>query len=203
MLVNSFTISKKHELAASLRYVSRFHSECGLSKEIDQTMRILNLCAVAVLALAVACGGDKKSTTDSAATASTPTPANATVSPAPTESAAPITGQTVEVKMLQDAQGNYHFEPADLTIKSGDGVKFIMVSGGPHNVAFDPAQIPPDAKTQLSANMQQQVSELSSPMMMNPNETYTISFGKMPPGKYEFHCTPHLAMGMKGTITVQ
>ncbi|HEY2852570.1 MAG TPA: plastocyanin/azurin family copper-binding protein [Gemmatimonadaceae bacterium] len=105
--------------------------------------------------------------------------------------------------MLQDPQGNYRFEPADVTIKSGDGVKFIMVSGGPHNVAFDPAQIPQAAKTQLSANMQQQVSELSSPMMMNPNETYTISFGNIPPGKYEFHCTPHLAMGMKGTITVQ
>ena len=105
--------------------------------------------------------------------------------------------------MLQDPQGNYRFEPADVTIKSGDGVKFIMVSGGPHNVAFDPAQIPQAAKTQLSANMQQQVSELSSPMMMNPNETYTISFGKMPPGQYTYHCTPHLALGMKGTITVQ
>jgi plastocyanin len=170
-------------------------------------MQLSRVMALLGLGLAAACGADKKSTTDSAATAQTPTPANATASPqSPTatgDSAAPITGQTVEVKMLQDAQGNYHFDPSDITIKSGDGVKFIMVSGGPHNVAFDPAQIPPDAKNQLSANMQQQVSELSSPMMMNPNETYTISFGKMPPGKYGFHCTPHLAMGMKGTITVQ
>src|SRR5436853_4902627 len=78
-----------------------------------------------------------------------------------------------------------------------------MVSGGAHNVAFDPAQISAAAKAQLSANMQQQVSELSSPMMMNPNETYTISFGKIPPGKYPYHCTPHLALGMKGTITVE
>ncbi|MFL5614299.1 MAG: plastocyanin/azurin family copper-binding protein [Gemmatimonadaceae bacterium] len=167
-------------------------------------MRHWNLTAFVAVILAVACGGAKKSTTDSAATAPTPTPANATASPtANGDAAAPITGQTVEVRMLQDAQGNYHFDPADITIKSGDGVKFVMVSGGPHNVAFDPAQIPADAKTQLSANMQQQVSELSSPMMMNPNETYTISFGKMPPGQYAFHCTPHLAMGMKGTITVQ
>ena len=161
--------------------------------------------ALATILLLAGCGGEKKSTTDSAAAASTPTPANATASSASSsnESAAPITGQTVEVKMLQDAQGNYHFDPANITIKSGDGVKFVMVSGGPHNVAFDPAQFPAEAKAQLSANMQQQVSELSSPMMMNPNETYTISFGKMPPGKYDFHCTPHLAMGMRGTITVQ
>lgn len=168
-------------------------------------MQHRKLAALIGLAL-LACGGQKKTTTDSAATASTPTPtsSSAPASPnSPAQSAAPITGQTVEVKMLQDPQGNYRFDPAQVTIKSGDGVKFIMVSGGPHNVAFDPAQIPPGAKAQLSANMQQQVSELSSPMMMNPNETYTISFGNMPPGKYEFHCTPHLAMGMKGTITVQ
>jgi plastocyanin len=169
-------------------------------------MRLWKITASVAAVMAAACGGDKKSTTDSAATASTP-PANATASSpsvnATGDPAAAITGQTVEVKMLQDPQGNYRFEPTDVTIKTGDGVKFVMVSGGPHNVAFDPAQIPADAKTQLSANMQQQVSELSSPMMMNPNETYTVSFGKMPPGQYAFHCTPHLAMGMKGTITVQ
>jgi plastocyanin len=168
-------------------------------------MRLRKLAILVIAATAAACGGEKKDTTDSAATATTPTPvasAGESQATAP-EATAPITGQTVEVKMLQDAQGNFRFDPADVTIKTGDGVKFIMVSGGAHNVAFDPAQIPANAKAQLSANMQQQVSELSSPMMMNPNETYTISFGGVPPGKYEYHCTPHLAMGMKGTITVQ
>ncbi|HEX4468882.1 MAG TPA: plastocyanin/azurin family copper-binding protein [Gemmatimonadaceae bacterium] len=163
--------------------------------------------ALVSVAIIVACGGRKGGTTDSAATATT-TPATATVPPSTastseTEAPAPITGQTVEVKMQQDAQGSYRFDPADVTIKSGDAVKFIMVSGAPHNVAFDPAQIPANAKAQLAANMPQQVSDLSSPMMMNPNETYTISFGKMPPGKYSYHCTPHLTFGMKGTITVQ
>ena len=37
--------------------------------------------------------------------------------------------------MIGDAKG-YRFEPADITIKQGDAIKFIMVSGGPHNVAF-------------------------------------------------------------------
>ena len=169
-------------------------------------MNLPRLAALAALALFVACGGEKKaSTMDSASTAPTPTPAGATTSPtASADTAAPITGQTVEIKMLQDSAGNYRFQPADVTIKSGDAVKFVMVTGGTaHNVAFDPAQIPPQARAQLSANMPQQVSELSSPMMMNPNETYTISFGRMPPGTYAYHCTPHLTMGMRGTITVQ
>lgn len=163
--------------------------------------------ALVSVTIIAACAEKNSGATDSA-TAATSTPAAATAqsaagTPAETEAPASITGQTVEVKMVQDAQGTYRFDPADVTIKSGDGVKFIMISGAPHNVAFDPAQIPPNGKVQLSANMPQQVSELSSPMMMNPNETYTISFGKMPPGKYFYHCTPHLTFGMKGTITVQ
>lgn len=169
-------------------------------------MTIFRLTAFVGLTLVAACGGEKRtSTMDSAATAPTPPPAGKTATATPNAvSAAPITGQTVEIKMLQDDQGNYRFEPADVTVKSGDGVKFVMAAGGTaHNIAFDPAEIPPQARAQLSANMPQQVSELSSPMMMNPNETYTISFGRMPPGTYAYHCTPHLTMGMKGTITVQ
>jgi len=182
----------------------------SLHGKLDSTegpsMKLSTIAGLASGAMIAACGGDKNVGADSAA--AKPTPAAATASSASGgatdgESAAPITGQTIEVKMLQDAQGNYRFDPANLTIKTGDGVKFTMVSGGPHNVAFDPSQIPAAAKAQLSANMQQQVSELSSPMMMNPNETYTISFGKIPPGKYLYHCTPHLALGMQGTITVQ
>jgi len=38
---------------------------------------------------------------------------------------------------------------------------------------------------------------------LNPNDTYTISFGNVQPGAYLFYCTPHLAMGMKGTIFVE
>lgn len=173
-------------------------------------MRFYGLALFASAAALGACGGgDKNATTDTAATttpAAAPATTGATTAAAPTAAAgtaAPVTGKTVDIKMLQDAQGNYRFDPANVTIKSGDAVKFTMVSGGPHNVTFDPATVPAAGKAQLTANMPQQASELSSPMMMNPNESYTISFGKVAPGKYEFHCTPHLAMGMKGSITVQ
>ena len=154
-----------------------------------------------------ACGGGGEKAADSTATAA-PAPAPdsaATAAPAtaaPAGTAAPITGQTVEVKMVGDDKG-YRFEPADIKIKAGDGIKFVMVSGGPHNIAFDPATIPADVKPQLSANMPDQQGELSSPLEVNPNATYTISFANIKPGTYPFHCTPHLAMGMKGTITVQ
>ena len=164
--------------------------------------------AVSALVLAACGGGEKKA--DTAAVAPAPAPAATadtaakTAAPAAggTAAAAPITGQTHEVKMIGDDKG-YRFEPAAVTVKAGDGIKFIMVSGGPHNVAFDPATLPADVKTQLMANMPNQMAELSSPMLMNPNEAYTVSFAGVKPGTYDIHCTPHLAMGMKMKVTVQ
>ena len=57
----------------------------------------------------------------------------------------PSPGLLCEVKMVGDAKG-YRFEPANITVKSGDGIKFTVVSGGPHNVAFDPATTPADSE---------------------------------------------------------
>lgn len=177
-------------------------------------MRFTGIALIASAAVLAACGGDKNATSDSAgSTAAAAAPAaaapaaGATTAAAPATPAAgapaPITGKTVEVKMIGDDKG-YRFDPANITIKQGDGIKFIMASGGPHNVAFDPATIPAAAKTVLAANMgPNQIAELSGPLVSAPNEAYTISFANVPPGKYDFHCTPHLAMGMKGTITVQ
>jgi len=170
-------------------------------------MRFYGLALLAGAVVLGACGGGESKSADTTKAAppgaATPAPAAAPAAPAASGVAAvPATGATHEVKMIGDEKG-YRFEPADLTIKSGDAVKFIMVSGGPHNVAFDPATVPADSKAQLDANMDQKIGELSSPMLMNPNEGYVISFGGVKPGTYPFHCTPHLAMNMKGTITVQ
>ena len=166
-------------------------------------MRFYGLALLAGAAMLGACsGGGEKAKTDSTAVPANPTPT--TGAPAPTGAVAKVaaTGADHEIKMVGDDKG-YKFEPADVTIKSGDAVTFVMVSGGPHNVAFDPATTPAAGKAQLDANMDGKLAELSSPMLQNPNEKYTISFGGVPPGVYPFHCTPHLAMGMKGTITVQ
>jgi len=172
-------------------------------------MRFYGLAVLAGVAGLVACAGGDKRTDDTAAVAvdtSTIVSAGGTTSPGTpvvTGTMAPITGTTHEVKMVGDAKG-YRFEPANITVKQGDGVKWIMVSGGPHNVAFDPATIPPDVRPQLDANMgTDKMSELSGNMKINPGESITISFGNIKPGQYPYHCTPHLALGMKGVVTVR
>ncbi len=165
--------------------------------------------AVAVAAIAVsACAGGEKKPADTThvavdTTAASTTTTTSTTTPGGAVAMAPITGKTIEVKMYGDAKG-YRFEPANFTVKQGDGVKFVVVSGPPHNVAFDPATVPPDVRAQLDANMgTDKMGELSSGMKMNPGESVTISFGNIKPGQYPYHCTPHLALNMKGVITVQ
>ena len=176
-------------------------------------MRFYGIALLAGAAVLGACGGENKSATDTAAAnaaaASTTTPAPATAAATPSTTpaagaaaAAPATGTTHEVKMIGDATG-YKFEPANTTVKSGDAIKFIMVTGGPHNVAFS-GITDATVKAQLDANMPgQHMGELSGPMLMQPNEAYVVSFAKIPAGKYDFNCVPHAAMNMKGSVTVQ
>ena len=171
--------------------------------------------AVGAMTLGACAGGEKQpgdtthvavDTSTAATTTTTTTGGAASTTTGTTGGAvamAPITGTTKTVNMVGDAKG-YRFEPANITVKQGDGIKFVVVSGGPHNVAFDPATIPPDVKPQLDANMgTDKMGELSSNMKTNNGESVTVSFGKIKPGQYPFHCVPHLALNMKGVITVQ
>jgi plastocyanin len=169
-------------------------------------MRFIGLTvAVGIAALSACAGGDARPGDTTAVGVDTSAVAAGTTTPAgATGVMAPITGKTHEVRMLGGDAAGYRFDPANITIKQGDGIKWIMVSGGPHNVAFDPATIPADVKPQLDANMgTDKMGELSSNMKMNPNETITISFANIKPGTYPYNCVPHIAMNMKGVITVQ
>ncbi len=171
-------------------------------------MRFFGLALAASAFVLGACAGGDKNAGDTSAVAVDTTAAPAAMAPAAMAPAggavamAPITGKTLDVKMIGDAQG-YRFDPANITLKAGDGIKFTVVSGGPHNVAFDPATIPNDAQGQLDANISEKMGQLSSALKTNPGESVTVSFANIKPGTYPFHCTPHLALGMKGVITVQ
>jgi len=151
----------------------------------------------AVVALSACGGGDKAASDTSAAQPAAGAPSGAATG---TAAGAPATGTVHEVKMVGDEKG-YFYQPQNITIKQGDAIKWVMVSGGPHNVQFE--NVPADAKAQLSANMPNQLSDLSSPMMLNPAESYQVSFTGVKPGKYDYICQPHLATNMRGTVTVQ
>lgn len=166
-------------------------------------MRFTRFAALLGVAALSACGGSDTQTNRAEGqvppSAAVPAAPEAEVASVP---AAPITGTVHEVRMLGDERG-YRYEPANLTVRVGDGIRFVNVNGFPHDVSFAGENIPAAGRAQLLANMPDQRAPLTSQLFVQPNEAYTISFANVAPGSYPFHCTPHLAMGMRGVITVE
>lgn len=168
-------------------------------------MRFIGRALLASAFVLGGCGGGEQAATSDTAAATTPAATTPSATPAAGEtSGAPITGTTHRVEMVLNAQGEYRFVPSEITVKAGDGISFINVSGGPHNVAFDPAKVADDVEPTLEANMPgQKIGPLTGPLLTEPNAAYTISFANVKAGTYEIHCTPHLSFGMVGNVTVQ
>ena len=154
-------------------------------------MRFSAMVAGAAL-LVAACGGSKDGAAPKAEAPST----------AATTPAAGGTGNTVTVEMVSTGPTSFKFVPENITIKTGDVVVFKGVSGLAHNVAFWSDSIPPAAVPVLTAAMKGGTGDMATEMI-NDGSSVSISFAGAPAGKYGFYCIPHLAMGMKGTITVQ
>ena len=93
------------------------------------------------------------------------------------------------IKEISDPAGNkpYYFEPSTLTIQPGDTVTFVNAQEDMHDVMFD--VVPKQVDAMIMAPMQEKAGERWS-------YTFTV------PGTYHFHCHPHQALGMKGTLVV-
>jgi plastocyanin len=158
-------------------------------------MRVTSMLAGLAFVLAACGGGEQKAGEQQTTT----TPDQA----APAADAAPAAGGTThDVNMVLEGS-SYKYVPAQLTIKSGDVVRFHNVSGGPHNVSFWADSIPSGAADALKAGMPDQMAPLEGSLLTEPNGIYTVNFAKAPAGEYKFYCLPHLALGMKGKLTVQ
>ena len=159
-------------------------------------MRVTSMLAGLAFVLA-ACGGGEQKAEDQQTTA---TPDQA--APAAGEAAPAAGGTTHDVNMVLEGS-SYKYVPDQLTIKSGDAIRFHNVSGGPHNVSFWADSIPGGAADALKAGMPDQMAPLEGSLLTEVNAIYTVAFANAPAGEYKFYCLPHLALGMKGKLTVQ
>jgi plastocyanin len=153
---------------------------------------------IGVLALlALGCGGSQRGQSASQAEGE-----NAPVAaPAATPAVPRAPATTYEVRM-EMVKGKYFFNPSSLTIKPGDGVRWINVNGGPHNVQFKKDRIPPGAQQILDASMADRIQDLTGPFLKDSLATYVVSFANAPAGTYAYACQPHEILGMTATITV-
>lgn len=161
-------------------------------------MRLPGIALLSGAVVLVACGGGE--TPDAGSTGSTSvTSADTAAGPV---TLSPITGTVHVVNMVGDNRG-YRYDPSTIEARPGDGIRFVLASGAPHNVAFDAALIPAGQKDQLWANMGENSSNGSSQIMLTNGEEWTLSLGNLAAGTYTFVCTPHFAMSMKGEIIVK
>lgn len=94
------------------------------------------------------------------------------------------------------------FIPAETRAAPGDTVRFVNGNGGPHNVMFIADSIPKDARKAIDAAMSKpKIGEMSSHLLLDPAETYTIVVPKLNAGRYAFLCLPHQA-NMRGALVV-
>mmetsp|Transcript_44304 Transcript_44304/g.77163 ORF Transcript_44304/g.77163 Transcript_44304/m.77163 type:complete len:237 (-) Transcript_44304:221-931(-) len=84
------------------------------------------------------------------------------------------------------------FEPKETTVCKGDSVTWKNNRLGPHNVVFNPDDVPSGVDA----------SAISTPEYIGgEGETYTVKFDKAT-GDYGYYCEPHQGAGMIGLVTV-
>lgn len=96
----------------------------------------------------------------------------------------PAAAETYTVKMGAD-NGMLAFQPANLTIKAGDTVKWVNNKLPPHNIIFEG----------------EAASKSHDKLLFSPGESYEVTFDKA--GTYSYYCAPHRGAGMAGKILVQ
>ena len=104
---------------------------------------------------------------------------------------APV-GKTIVVKMIDKSPTEFTYEPAQVTANPGDVVQFVQVSATPHNVDF--------RETPAGADLG---AAKTGEYMLTPNQKYELRIdARFKAGNYKFVCTPHEALGMKGSLTI-
>ena len=154
-------------------------------------MRMTSLVAGLAIVLA-ACGGEKKTSDQPAAAPDQPG--------APRGNAHRAQGATHDVNMVLEGS-SYKYVPDELTVGPNDVVRYHNKSGGPHNVAFWADSIPSGAASHIV--LPDPMAPLSSKLVVAPDEVIELKLNEAPKGDYKFYCTPHLALGMKGKLTVK
>lgn len=143
--------------------------------------RVHRTLALTVALFTAGCNGDKD-TSDAASSEGN----------VPAAAAAPVvdpTGKVIRIEMITDEKGNY-FKPSDIEAHRGDVLQFVL-KVGVHNVHFLPDSNP--GKTGLPP---------ASDFMQLPGQTWDFLVA-LAPGKYQFQCDPHAALGMIAKLEVE
>lgn len=98
----------------------------------------------------------------------------------PSPGAFPLSQAATEIVIARDMT----FNPATVTVLVGGTVIWKFEGPSPHSTTSDPG-----------------AAQAWDSGILGPGATYTVKFDR--PGVYPYHCTPHAALGMRGTVVVR
>jgi len=99
-------------------------------------------------------------------------------------------------KHTVEATTDLVFDPAELTIKVGDTVTWVVAGSFPHTSTCDPAK----ASNPANAVLPEGAEPWDSGILQDGQEfSHTFDVA----GEYMYFCKPHEAMGMLGKLTVE
>ncbi len=107
-----------------------------------------------------------------------------------------------EIRLVADGKGEFRFVPAAISARPGDVLLFKAVSGAPHSVVFEGAELPAAEHQRLNAAMPRRAGDLSSPLLTSGAE-YRIVLPALATGTYKFFCLPHRAYDMRGEVVIK
>ncbi len=115
------------------------------------------------------------------------------------------TGVVHDVQMVGSIEGGFRFEPANLSIRVGDTVRWINGTGFPHNVAFYADRIPRGSETVLDAMMpaEGKLGPMNGRIVSELGDTFQMDFVNAPSGTYNYFCVVQEEMGMVATLTIE
>jgi len=103
--------------------------------------------------------------------------------------ALPASAKEHIVKVVSDYDNlRMYFEPKSLTVSPGDTVTWVNQAAEMHNMLTFPDGFPEGAQGFVS------------PYLKKKGERWSFTFEVA--GSYEYHCLPHLPMGMHGVVIV-
>jgi plastocyanin len=95
------------------------------------------------------------------------------------------------------------FDPAIIEAHAGDSLRFVLTSGGPHNVEFVADSIAAPMRALLARAMPgDKIGPLSGPLLLSTGETYAFKIPDLAPGRYPFVCLPHATGNMRGVLII-
>ena len=112
--------------------------------------------------------------------------------------AAPALAETVEIRLLQTADGKTYFDPAGVHIAPGDTVRWVQISGFHSVTAYHPKNDNHELRIPQSAHPWDSDILLTQAPKQGASFEHVFTLS----GVYDYFCKPHEMAGMVGRIVV-